>query len=188
MVGMTLAADLEWAPRGRPLTVADRMDMPDDGPLYELIDGMLVAVAPADVRHTYVASSVRELLRHAAPAELIVIQAPTGAIIDDTTWVEPDVFVAPRTALAEQYFRGIPLLAVEVLSPSNRLYDLTTKFSRYERADVASYWVVDPTELRLVAWDLQDGRYVEVADVAGDETWTASLPFEVTVSPGSLLD
>jgi hypothetical protein len=31
MVDMTLAADLEWAPRGRPLTtVADRMAMPDD--------------------------------------------------------------------------------------------------------------------------------------------------------------
>lgn len=188
MVGMTLGADLEWAPRGRPLTVADRLAMPDEGPLYELIDGMLVAVVPADVRHTYVASAVRDVLRQAAPPELIVIQAPTGAIIDDTTWVEPDVFVAPRSTLDEQYFRGVPLLAVEVLSPSNRLYDLTTKFNRYERAGVPSYWVVDPNELRLIAWDLVDGRYVQVADVAADGRWTASLPFEVTVRPGALLD
>lgn len=188
MVGVTLGSDLDWAPRGRPVTVDDRMAMPEDGPLYELLDGMLVAVAPPDIRHTVVASAMRELLRHAAPEDLIAIQAPTGAIIDDTTWVEPDVFVAPRSALLEQYFRGIPLLCVEVLSPSNHLYDLTTKFNRYERAGVPSYWVVDPTELRLVAWDLVDGRYVEVADVAGGESWTATLPFEVTVRPGTLLD
>ncbi|GAA1522422.1 Uma2 family endonuclease [Nocardioides humi] len=193
MVDMTLEADLDWAPRG-PVTVADLLDLPDepDGegptPRYELIDGMLIAMAPADVRHTYVASGLREVLRHAAPPDLIVIQAPTGAIVDDITWVEPDLFVAPRSALEHRYFEGIPLLAVEVLSPSNRLYDLTTKFSRYERAGVPSYWIVDPTELRLVAWELRDGRYAEVADVGAGQAWTATTPFEVTVRPGALLD
>jgi len=39
----------------------------------------------------------------------------------------------------------LPLLAVEILSPSTRRFDLTVKRSRYESAGVPSYWVVDPT-------------------------------------------
>lgn len=81
-----------------------------------------------------------------------------------------------------------PLLAVEVLSPSTRLIDLNTKKARYEEAGCASYWVIDPIGLRLIAWELVDGAYQLVADVAGGDEWTATLPFPVTLAPGSLLD
>ncbi len=191
MVDMTLEAELRWAPRG-PVTVADLFDMPDEpdearpAPRYELIDGMLIAMAPADLRHAYLASRLWQLLNDAAPPGLWALQGPAGAVIDDITWVEPDVFVTPR--VPDRYFEGVPLLAAEVLSPSNRLYDLTTKFSSYERAGVPSYWIVDPGEPRLVAWELREGRYVEMADVAGGRAWTATAPFEVTIRPSDLLD
>ena len=51
-----------------------------------------------------------------------------------------------------------------------------------------SYWVVDPVELRLTAWELADGSYVRVADIGPDEEWTAERPFPVTIAPGRLLD
>lgn len=53
---------------------------------------------------------------------------------------------------------------------------------------LTSYWVVDPVELRLVAWELRGEEYVEVADVGPDEEWTAAQPFAVTVRPGRFLD
>ncbi len=68
------------------------------------------------------------------------------------------------------------------------MHDLNVKFTRYERFGVPSYWVVDPDDLTLVAWELRDGRYVEVADVGDDQEWTATRPFEVTVHPGRLRD
>ncbi len=55
-------------------------------------------------------------------------------------------------------------------------------------AGVASYWVVVPDELWLRAWELEGEGYVEVADVTGDEAWTAISPFDVTVVPGRLAD
>jgi Uma2 family endonuclease len=79
-------------------------------------------------------------------------------------------------------------LAIEILSPSTRRFDLTVKRSRYEAAGTASYWVVDPIELTLIAWDLVDGTYVEVAHVSGDEEFTATQPFAVTVTPALLRD
>jgi hypothetical protein len=52
---------------------------------------------------------------------------------------------------------------------------------------VASYWVVDPDELRLIAWELEDGAYVEAANVGADAEWTATTPYAVTIAPGRLL-
>ena len=80
------------------------------------------------------------------------------------------------------------MLVVEILSPNTRLIDLNLKRARYERACVASYRVVDPAEPRLTAWELREGRYVEVADVAGDDEWTATLPYDVAIVPSRLID
>jgi Uma2 family endonuclease len=80
------------------------------------------------------------------------------------------------------------MLAVEVLSPSTRRYDLSMKRSRYEEAGSGSYWVVDPIALTLTAWDLVEGRFVEVAHVTGDEDYSAERPFPVTIHPGALRD
>ena len=175
-------------PRGRALTVADIEAMPDDGQLYELIDGVLVVTPTPEWRHQVARDVLLGQLRAAAPRDVRVLGAPAAAIIDERSWVEPDITVARKADFGDKYLDRPPLLAVEVLSPSNRIYDLNTKFARYERAAIASYWVVDPHELRLVAWELVDGRYVEVADVGPGESWTASRPFEITIAPGELTD
>ena len=39
----------------------------------------------------------------------------------------------------------------------------------------------------LIAWDLHDGAYVEVARIHGEETWTATQPYEVTSCPADLV-
>lgn len=73
-----------------------------------------------------------------------------------------------------------------MLSPSSRRRDLGEKLGAYRDAGVPSYWVVDTARPRLRAWRLEATEYVEVADVGGDEEWTASAPFEVTVRPSDL--
>jgi Uma2 family endonuclease len=114
-----------------------------------------------------------------------VLAAPTDVVLAEDTGVQPGLLVARREDFTDQALPTPPLLAVEVLSPSTRLVDLNLKMARFERAGVASYWVVDPDVPRLVAWELREGRYVEVA---GDEAWTASTPYAVTVRPSQLLD
>ena len=43
-------------------------------------------------------------------------------------------------------------------------------------------------EPSVLAWDLRDGAYTEVARSVGDEPLRAGLPFEVTVIPAALRD
>lgn len=173
-------------PRGRLLTVEDLDLMPDDGQRYELIDGVLV-VSPSPVpAHQVVVVELLYRLRSLCPDELSVLTAPMDVLAEDTA-VEPDILVTRRSALGARYVEGPPLLVAEVLSPSTRMYDLNTKFSRYQRAGVESYWVVDPHELTMIVWDLRGQTYVEVANLGPDDTWSATQPFEVSFRPGDLL-
>lgn len=63
---------------------------------------------------------------------------------------------------------------------------MAAALSRYEAAGVGSYWVVDPDEPGLVAWDLRSSRYVEVGRVSADEAFRAHRPFAVTLTPADL--
>lgn len=77
---------------------------------------------------------------------------------------------------------------VEVLSPSTRRIDRTAKRLAYEEAGVPAYWLVDPDVPAVTVLELVDGRYEEVAVVAGEESYTASTPFPVEITPARLLD
>ena len=168
-------------------TRADLWAMPDDGRRYELLDGAIIVSPPPRVRHQKVTFGVAILLKGAATAGLEVLPAPLGLFFPDEDYLEPDVMVFdPNVIEDDQVKAGMPLLVVEVLSPSSRRRDVGDKLTRYRDAGVPNYWVVDPIDPRLRAWRLQDGEYVEIADVSGEEEWTATEPFEVTIRPADL--
>ena len=179
-------------PRGTSLTAYALAHMIETGqldewPRYELIDGVLSEMPGPSDEHQFVQAALLERFFAARPRDVRVLASPFDILREDTV-VQPDIVVIRRTPVTTGYLEEIPLLAVEILSPSTALRDLNTKFKRYERAGIASYWVVDPITLRFTAWELQDGRYVEVADIGPDGDWTSSEPFEVTIRPSELLD
>lgn len=101
--------------------------------------------------------------------------------------MQPDLLIARREDVAHKGVIAAPVLAVEVLSPSTQVVDRHLKLQRFERAAMPSSSLVDPTGPTLFAYELRKGRYALVAEVTGDEEWTASLPFPVTIRPSTLL-
>lgn len=174
-------------PRSRPLTYADLDGMPDDGHRYELIDGTLIVSPAPTPRHQRAVLKLAVLLQSACPPDLEVFVARLDVVLADDTVLEPDVLVARRADLTDKDLPAAPVLAVEVLSPSTRRVDLLLKHSRLEAAGCPAYWVVDPAVPRLTAWELVEGRYVEIADVRDDEPFEARRPFAVTVTPTALV-
>ncbi|KNX39064.1 Uma2 family endonuclease [Luteipulveratus halotolerans] len=175
-------------PQSRPLTWRDLEDRPDDGHRYELIDGALVVTPAPHWRHQRGVARLLIALTAGCPPELEVFTAPVDVRLGEDTVLQPDVLVARKADLGERVLPAAPVLAVEVLSPSTRLIDLNLKKARYEAAGCPSYWVIDPAEPSLVAWDLRDDAYVEVGRVSGDEAYAAALPFEVSITPSALVD
>jgi Uma2 family endonuclease len=175
-------------PFSRPLTYADLETLPDDGHRYELLDGMLIVSPSPSWSHQDVVGNLHVLLRAAETEGLRVGLGPFDIKLADDTVLIPDLWVARRSDITHRNLPVAPLLAIEVLSPSTRRYDLLTKRDRYQQAGTASYWVVDPGEPSLTAWDLVDGSFVEVARVRVDEEFVATRPFSVSVRPADLLD
>ena len=185
MASMTVSVGL---PQSRALTRDDLDAMPEDGHRYELIDGILVVTPSPSYRHQSAAGQLYLLLTTACSNDLKVLFAPFDVVLADDTVVEPDLLVARRDDFTERDLPGPPLLAVEVLSPSTRRFDLLLKRSRYEAAGCHSYWVVDPDVPTFTAWELRDGAYGLVGEVSGEQPLTLTAPFPVTVVPARLLD
>lgn len=176
-------------PESRPFTVTDLEAMPDDGRRYELIDGELLVSPAPGWSHQEAVQTLYMILRFACPRDLWVLAAPFAVRMDQLNELQPDVLVARFSDLTEQNLPRAPLLAVEVISPSSGLRDRSLKKAVYERMNVPSYWLVDPSRERpaLTAFELEDGSYREVASVTGHEAWTATRPFPVRIIPADLV-
>jgi len=171
-----------------PFTLAERDALPPDGYRQELLDGCLLVTPAPNTAHQRAVTRLWRLLDAGCPPDLEAFVAPLDVVLGEATALQPDVLVARRRDVGYANVSAAPLLAVEVLSPSTRRVDLTMKRARFERAGTLAYWVFDPDGVRLRAWDLRDGAYVEVADVRGGEAYEAGVPFAVTVVPASLVD
>lgn len=174
--------------REGPYTRAERDALPDDGRRHELLDGVLVMSPAPSIRHQRIVFRLAVTLDAAAPKTHIVLVAPTDVTLGPTTVLEPDVLVGRRTDFTEIDLPTAPLLAVEVLSPSTRLFDLGRKKELLAEAGCPSYWTIDPTRPELTVWQLTDGQYVAAEVVGPDDTWTATAPYPVTITPRDLLD
>jgi Uma2 family endonuclease len=165
----------------------DLAAMPDDGRRYELLDGAIVVTPAPGPAHQQVVFRLARVLDDSVTPGLRVFVAPLDVALPSGDVLEPDVMVVHADAVTATDVTGVPMLTVEVISPSSRRRDLGDKLTAYRDAGVPSYWVVDPVGPRVRAWQLEAGEYVELADVSGDEEWAARSPYSVTIRPADLL-
>lgn len=151
-------------PQGK-WTYTDWETLPDDGNRYEIIDGVLyMSTAPSNF-HQWI---VLELVEHIGiPAKnqglALPAFAPIGVIMPGCDPVQPDFVVvraSNRSIIRDKRIWGVPDLIVEILSPSNRSYDVSTKLEAYARAGLPEYAIVDPQARTLSHYQLEaPGRY-----------------------------
>lgn len=166
--------------------VPDLDALPDDGRRHELVDGVIVSSPAPSWIHQRAVTTLAAQLYNILPRHLEVLVAPFDVDAGPRSQVQPDVLVIPRDDTDGPV--PPPLLAVEVLSPFNRGYDLVTKRNLYERALVPAYWIVEPDEPSVTVLELDgDGHYAEVARVAGSGIVSVAQPCEVRFSPVDLV-
>lgn len=169
-----------------PWTVDDLDDFPEgDTTRYELIDGALLVSAEPSLQHQRVSARLHRLLQDAAPTDLEVFW-PIDVRLSPVRQIAPDITVVRRRDAGGRRLSGLPLLAVEVQSPSTGAVDLTLKRKVLEDAGVQSYWLVDPDALILTVLELDGGTYRQVAQISGTQAYDAVVPFAVRVIPAEL--
>jgi Uma2 family endonuclease len=190
MVAMTVP-DL-WADPDRLFTVDDLEDlndlMADDDRRLELDDGILIVSPFAANIHQLVVTRLMRILGEACPENLVVLPG-VGINVSRFQHRIPDVAVVAADSFGTMYQEEPPALAVEVSSPSTRIYDRSRKKDVYEGFGIPAYWIVEPDRdaPRLVVFELCDGKYEQRADVTSDEEFRATRPFPVTIRPATLV-
>ena len=105
-----------------------------------------------------------------APDALVVFGRPKGYRGSYRQWEESNI---------------PPQVVFEVLSPSNRLNELTRKFQFYERHGVEEYYVFDPDHIELYGWRRENDLLLEVPEMEGYQSPRLGIRF--SVASGDLL-
>lgn len=123
------------------------------GKRYELLAGELREMSPSGWRHGAVVDNLHTLLGSFIRAAKLGrgFGAETGFRIasDPDTVRAPDfAFIAkenlPSDTPAEGFWPGAPDLAVEVLSPNDRMGEVDEKIDAWLTAGCTAVWVIDP--------------------------------------------
>jgi len=142
----------------RRVTIDEFAEMPLEG-IWELIDGEPIELSPAAGRSGWISGNVYRLLaNHVRQSQVGWAFPPeTGFVLfdDRQTVRSPDAAVVLRNRLAELPDSFVPMapdLAVEVLSPSDRMADALAKVAMYLQAGTSLVWLVNPVTRTVVVF------------------------------------
>ncbi len=172
-----------------PFSYDDLEGMPDDGYRREIIGGSLIVTPSPAGGHQRVSGNLHALLLAAETAETMAMIAPFDWKLRDGGSVQPDVMVIRRKDFDRDGplpASAVPLLVVEILSHSNAAYDRMLKRDLYERLGVRSYWMVDPSDLSLLALRLIEGQRRYTVEDETNGTFRTDWPFPFTMALADL--
>lgn len=157
-----------------PRTMMELYEMLPEGTLAELIDNQIyMSPAPLFKHQKTIQSIFKELdkiVEEKGKGSIIV--APFDIKLDKTqNFVQPDIIVIlknnPNQVTEDGRYTGVPDLLIEVLSPSNKEYDLIKKKDLYEKFGVQEYWIVDPDTKLVIGFSLSSNLYKKISEEIG---------------------
>jgi Uma2 family endonuclease len=159
------------SPLVKTYTLQEFWDLPEpsDHSKLELIKGVLYMTPPPDYPHNDAASLLngrlqQEITRCGYRGRIYI---PRTAIwVDDDTYLEPDLLYISdelRHQMSSDHWTRADIV-IEILSPSNALYDRRTKSDTYRAMGVREMWLVDT-----------ETKEIEVRSFEADKTATYKL-------------
>jgi Uma2 family endonuclease len=157
-----------------PRTMMEVYEMLPEGTLAELIDNQIyMSPAPVFKHQKTIQAILKELDKLVEDkGKGTVIVAPFDIKLDKSrNSVQPDIIVILKSNQNQinefGRFEGVPDLLVEVLSPSNKEYDLIKKKDLYEKFGVKEYWIVDPETRLAIGFALSGNTYNKISEEIG---------------------
>lgn len=188
-MGMPIATERYW-------TVDDVWALPDDPHhRYEAVDGELLVSPSPRLLHQLAVGEIYVILREYCRrvGTCVAVTAPSDVVVEDVNLVQPDLYVIRKLSLLELRAgaRGLPLpmLTVEVLSPSTARADRLVKRGLFQR-NAVEYWVVD-LDARVIERWMPDSVEPEIC--AERITWRApgassAMSMDIVALMGRILD
>ena len=130
-------------------------------PLYEILDGKVLAMSPAAPRHNRIAGNIFLIFgTYLKKKKCVPLGDGTAVYLDEQNRFIPDfMVVCDRSKIQSKWVYGAPDLLVEILSPSTARNDRMRKKDVYAASGVPEYWIVSPEEQSIEVYLLRDGAY-----------------------------
>ena len=183
------------APPDRKLSEEEFLAWCDEDVKAEWVDGQVIMMSPANTAHVRLTSFLDRVVgvfveRHGLGE---VFGPELATRLTPHIRRVPDIMFVAKQRLGNvgaTHLEGPPELAMEVVSPESATRDWQEKYLDYQAAGVREYWVIDPVDQRVVAYQLVEGKYQPIASVQGripssvlagfflreDWLWRAELP------------
>lgn len=160
------------------VTFAQFEQLPEVPGKQELVDGEIIYLPPSVIRHAQLAKRFYKLLQGVLNFDQLWHES--GYRIAGG-WMQPDVSVSwPDQGLDSKYMLGGPMLAIEILSPSNTRKLIDRKLARYFAERTGEVWIVDDAAKALTVY-LQEAHQL-VRTVVHDVYASPLLNLTVDVS------
>lgn len=157
----------------RKLGYEDYVRLPSiDGQRYEILDGELYVTAAPSPFHQRLSKRLQRRLEDYFEARGLgeVFNAPIDVVLAEHDIVEPDlVIVGQPGQISSRAIEGVPLMVVEILSPSTRAQDRGIKMRRYAEVGVPHYWIADPDAQTIECRRLEREEYRLVVEATVPE-------------------
>jgi len=141
-------------------TVEDLLEMDDDGCRHELIRGKLIAMPPTNENHSRLMFRLSGLLfeYQRLHPEIQWFAGDPGYILarDPDLLLGPDLAAVHAERLPEDFPRDtfsdvIPDVVIEIVSPSERVGQISAKVDAYLEAGVRLIWLINPMRRSVTA-------------------------------------
>lgn len=142
--------------------------MPSEPGKTELLDGELIQLPPAKKKHVITAHRLRDRIKAlldsaAKTSDLGEVYVEMGYKFGARSWLQPDASVEHAGQAGDDYLEGAPVLAIEVISESNRADQMDRKIKTYLANGGHEVWVVYPQTKCI--WVFREGHAEEFRDV-----------------------
>ena len=160
-----LEMEITTSPLVKTYTLQEFWDLPEpaDHSKLELIKGVLYMTPPPDYPHNDAASNlneklIQELRRCGYSGRLFLPRTAIWA--NDNTYLEPDLMYLSAELQAQMNPRHWTKadIVVEVVSPSNAVYDRQTKSDTYRAMGVRELWLIDPGAMEVEVRSFESGK------------------------------
>lgn len=141
-------------------TIEDYRALPDEQRV-ELIDGYFYDMAAPTTFHQLMAGEVYRqianyIMDEGGACTPFISPIDVQLDNDEKTMIQPDVIIVCKPEqIVRRNIMGAPDFVLEVISPGTKRRDYVMKLSKYEKAGVREYWIVDPYKKRVMVYAFQ---------------------------------
>lgn len=120
---------------------------------YELIDGAIMMSPRPNLEHQNISLNLATTIRAVLGKMPCRVLQEIELRLDQSSIIPDLSIICDNGNSKGLFYDGIPLIVMEILSPSTARHDFYYKLNKYHDVGISEYWIVDPKTKGITVHD-----------------------------------